>query len=115
MNHTITTSLANFKACVEDAPEGTYVEAKNLNEVIGDTCDQLIRNLRVIGLKANNCDLIYNLEATIYDYVKRSNPDHAMFAVSEGFGSSMNSLARKRVIEHAERSRDFLLKNIITN
>lgn len=83
-------ALSNFKRCAENAPAGTHDEAKRLNEVIGDTCDQLILNIKALGLRADPCDLIFVVEASIYDYVKRSNPDATLFPVAEGFGSAMN-------------------------
>lgn len=100
--------LDNFKRCCDEAPEGTYEDAKWLNECIGDTCDNLMNDLRNLGLKADACDLIYKVEATIYDYVKRSNPDNSMFAVAEGFGEAMDGPARERVIAQAKRDRDCL-------
>lgn len=103
-------ALSNFKACASDAPEGTYEEAKKLNEIIGSACDQLMRDIRAMGLRADNCDLVYGLEAAMYDYVKRSNPDNVMFPVSEGFGSAMDTPARERVIANAKRDRDFLAR-----
>lgn len=105
---TIESALANFKRCADEAPEGTYVDAKALNEVIGDSCDDLIKAVRALGLKADTCDLIYQVEATIYDYVKRSNPESSMFAVSEGFGKGLDSPARDRVLPQTISDRDFL-------
>jgi len=80
----------DFKSCVQDAPEGAYEHAKQLDATIGEACDQLMRDLRALGLRADNCDLIYHVEATIYDYVKKSNPDSTLFIVAEGFGSAMD-------------------------
>jgi hypothetical protein len=99
-------SLANFRECIENAPTGTHVQAKQLSEVIGNVCDKLITDVRDIDLKADNCDLIYAVEAAIYDYVKRSNPGNHLFAVSEGFGAAMGTEARERVIAATERDRD---------
>lgn len=101
-------SLANFRECIENAPTGTHVQAKQLSDVIGNVCDKLITDVRDMGLKADNCDLIYAVEAAIYDYVKRSNRGCDLFAVSEGFGSAMGTEARERVLAATERDRDFL-------
>lgn len=98
----------HFKACCDDAPTGTYDQAKELNVLLGDACDKLIQDLRAMGLKADNCDLIYHVEAALYNYVKQSNPDSTLFPVAEGFGSSMDSPARDRVIAQAASNRDFL-------
>lgn len=101
-------TLEHFKRCADEAPQGTYEDAKRLNEVIGNTCDNLIKEIRALGLKADTCDLIFAVEATIYDYVKRSNPAAPLFPVAEGFGSAMDGPARDRVIAQAERDRDIL-------
>lgn len=101
-------SFENFRQCVSDSPEGTYEAAKELSSVIGDACDNLMKEIRMLGLKADNCDLIYHVEATIYDYVKRSNPESTLFPVSEGFGKSMDGPARERVIAQAEFNRGWV-------
>ena len=100
--------LEHFKRCADEAPQGMYTEARALNVVIGDACDGLMRELRALGLKADSCDLIYHVEATIYDYVKQSNPESSMFAVAEGFGAAMDGPAANRVLAQAQRDRDFL-------
>jgi hypothetical protein len=102
------TALTRFKRCAEDASEGTYEDAKSLNSTIGDAVDQLMRDLRALGLKADTCDHAYALEAAIYDYVKQSNPDASLFAVSEGFGSAVDGVAGERVLNQARQDRDFL-------
>lgn len=108
MDRRIESALNNFKSCAENAPEGTYEEAKKLNDVIGNAVDDLMGAIKDLGLKADNCDRAFELEAAIYDYVKRSNPESTIFPVSEGFGSSMDTPARERVIAQAESNRDFL-------
>lgn len=108
MNHNMQNALNYFKRCAEEVPEGTYEDAKRLNEVIGDTCDNLMQEVRDLGLKADACDLIFAVEAAIYDYVKRSNRESTLFPLAEGFGSSMDSPARDRVIAQAAANRDFL-------
>ncbi|EPV8686698.1 hypothetical protein ACWAUP_000350 [Pseudomonas aeruginosa] len=110
MNDALKIALSNFRACAESAPSGTYLDAKQLARVIGEACDNLIKDVRAIGLKADNCDLIFAVEAAIYDYVKRSNPGAGLFPTAEGFGSSMGTEARDRVIANAERDRDSLAK-----
>ena len=108
MNNHLNNSLLNFKRCADEAPEGAYEDAKRLNEVIGDTCNHLMRDVRALGLKANNCDLIFSLEAAIYDYVKRSNPEYSLLPTAEGFGASLDGPACERAIAQAEGDRDFL-------
>lgn len=96
-------AFENFCQCVDNAPKGAYSDAKALRETIGDTADTLINDVRALGLKANNMDLIYAVEVAIYNYVKQSNPDATLFAVAEGFGSSMNDPARERVLAQTDR------------
>ena len=67
-----------------------------------------MREVRGLGLKADTCDLIFEVEAAIYDYLRRSNPEAAVFPTAEGFGSSMDGPARERVLEQAARDRAFL-------
>ena len=69
----------------------------------GDTADTLMKDVRGLGLKANNCDLIYAVEVAIYDYVKQSNPESNLFALAEGFGSAMSGPARERVLAQTDR------------
>lgn len=108
MDRNLRTALENFKQCANEAPEGCYEEAKQLNEVIGVVCTGLMKEIRGLVLKANACDLIFEVEAALYDYVRRSNPDATIFPAAEGFGSCLNGPARDRVLAQAARSRDFL-------
>lgn len=102
------TALGNFKSCAEEAPEGCYEHAKALNGVIKDACTGVMRELRALGLKAGTCDMAFDLEAAIYDYAKRSNPDAPLFPTAEGFGSSMDRPERDRVIAQAVSNRECL-------
>ena len=106
--HEMRNALTNFKACAAEAPEGCYEEAKALNALIGEACDNLMLELRAIGLKASANDLAFDLEAAMYGYARRSNPDATVFPTAEGFGSSMAGAARDRVLAQAARSMDFL-------
>lgn len=101
-------ALSNFTRCCDDAPEGTYQDAKALKAVIDDATDGLMRDIVALGLKANNCDLIYAIESAIYQYVKCSNPDATLFPISEGFGEAMDGKARDRVLAQTILDRDFL-------
>jgi len=58
MNNEQLKSFENFRNCVNEAPEGTYDHAKALAEIIGDAMDGLMRNLRAVGLHADNCDTV---------------------------------------------------------
>lgn len=91
----------HFLRCAEDSPEGTYEEAKAITSLIGEVADKLLKDIKALGLKADNCDRIREVEAVIYGYLKDCNPEATVFAVSEGFGSAMNGPARDRVIAQA--------------
>lgn len=93
--------LRNFRDCAEHAPDGTHQLAKSVNDLIGDTCDQLIRDLRALGLSADNCDGAFRLEVALYQYIKESNTAHPLFPVSEGFGDALSGPARERVLAGA--------------
>lgn len=93
-------------ACAENAPEGTYDEAKQVREIIGDMADEFMRRLQTIGLDTPNCDQIREVEAVMYGYVRDANP--LVVATAEGFGEAMDGPARANVIAGATRDRDFL-------
>ena len=97
-------ALWNFKRCAEDAPQGTYEQAKQLNTIIGDALEHFMQQLREGGFVADCCDHAFALEAVMYEYVKQSNPKATVFFVSEGFGASMDRPERERVIEQARNS-----------
>ncbi|RBG61917.1 hypothetical protein BRM42_01845 [Xanthomonas oryzae pv. oryzae] len=98
----------NFEACTDEAPKGTYILAKQLRQLIGDTADQLIRELRQLGLKADTCDGIRAVEVAIYQYIKDSNNDATVFPTAESFGNALGGPARERVLAQAARDMAFL-------
>jgi len=75
-----------FNRCVERALEGTHHQAKQLGAILDETCDELMRRLRAVGLRANACDAIYRLEVALYAYAKKSNPGSPLFSQAEGSG-----------------------------
>lgn len=101
-------ALGHFERCADEAPRGTYEQAKRLVELIGETAQSLIGRLRECGLEANTCDGIREVEAVIYGYIKDSNPDATVFPTGEGFGESMGGPARDRVLAQTIEARDFL-------
>jgi len=100
-------AFSDFRDCVNEAPDGSYQQAKDLSALLGETCDQFMRDVRALGLKADNCDLIYAVEAALYDYVKKSNLESTLFPMAEGFGSAMNGPARSRVLAQTEENLAF--------
>jgi hypothetical protein len=102
-------SLEHFLSCVEDAPEGTFEEAKQASLLIRACVDDLVHGLRAMGMHAGGGDSIFELEALIYDFAKRSNPSATVFSSAEGFGVAMAGPARERVLAQAQSERDALV------
>lgn len=98
----------NLEACDEHAPAGMYSQAKAVRSLIGETVDELLRHLNLLGLKAPNCDPIRDVEIMLWNYVRSANKD--MAATAEGFGAAClhGPETRQKVIAQAERDRDFL-------
>lgn len=109
MNNPENVSLKNLRSCVENAPEGTYKEAKRIVGVLNDAMDAVQQAFREENLLADNCDLAFALEAAMYKYLKGSNPSLMLsLSICEGFGDSSTGPAKERVIAGAQRDRDFL-------
>lgn len=98
--------LQFLEACAENAPAGTYEDAKALRRLIGASVDNLIRDLKAAGYDTPNCDQAREVEAVIYGYVRDANPLEV--ATAEGFGEAMSGPAAERVISQATRDRDAL-------
>ncbi|MFC4236363.1 hypothetical protein ACFOY8_14255 [Thalassospira xianhensis] len=98
----------NLRRCAEDAPEGTYETAKQVHELIGDTCDRVIREIMELGLKADKLDVAFALETALYQYVLDSNKEATLFASAEGFGAAMDGPNRDRILATTKQNRDVL-------
>lgn len=110
MNREQIKDFENFRRCAEEAPDGAYEQAKQLNQLIGDTCDRFIRELREAGLLADNCDRIFEIEVALYNYTKASNPEACVFPTAEGFGEAMEGPARNRVLKQTAENIQFFAK-----
>ncbi len=97
-----------FEQCASEAPKETYEQAKTVAQVVWRCANSLIEELSEIGMRADNCDGIREVEAVIYGYIKNANPDAAVFPMAEGFGEAMDGEARERVLAQTVRDRDFL-------
>lgn len=107
-NRALNDQLTNLETCAEKAPEGTYVEAKAVAELVGDTSNALLAALESLGMKANNGDGLRDLEAAVYGYVKASNPEAYFLPAAEGFGVAMGTEAAERVLAQTIEERDRL-------
>lgn len=96
-------ALENFKRCAEEAPDGSYEEAKAVNDLIAETCDTFMREVRALGLKASACDAAFNLEAGLLRYVKASNTDSSVILAAEAFGGLLQGELRPRALAEARR------------
>lgn len=97
-------ALANFKRCAEEAPEGAYEEAKALNDLITETCDSFMREVRALGLRASACDPAFQLEAGLLRFVKVSNPESTTVLAAEAFGVLLQGDMRFRALDQARRT-----------
>lgn len=97
----LNTQLGYLERCTEEAPDGAYEHAKALRALIGETADRLMADLRALGYQADNCDLIREVEAVIYGYVKDSNPERSDLITAEGFGEHIDGPAGQRVRQQA--------------
>jgi hypothetical protein len=102
------TAFANLRACADDAPEGTYEQAKQIRQAIAVAMDKLQARLKDAGLVVDQCDAAHACEAAMYAYAKRSNPEATVFPTAEGFGSWMGTESRARVLADTIRDRDAL-------
>ena len=100
--------LDRLERCAADAPADSYQEAKAIAELVSAFGAELIRGVRALGLRADTCDRIREVEAVVYGYIKGSNPDATVFPVAEGFGAAMEGPARDRVLEQTVRDMAFL-------
>lgn len=91
--------LDNMTACANNAPWETYKREKEIVNLIADLTDTLIRKTRAMGLDAPNCDEAREVECALYAYIAEANP--LAVAAGEGFGASMDTPARERVIQQA--------------
>lgn len=98
--------LGHLEACVDKAPMGTFIQARQARAIIGDACDDLIKALRALGLQPCNGDGIRAVEAVIYGWARANHPD--TFETAEGFGIAVGTEAGPRVIAQMARDRDSL-------
>ena len=102
----LNTALCELEACADNAPAGTYQDAKDAAHLISELGAHILAECRAAGFRADNCDGLRTIEAAIYGMLRDANP--LRFSAAEGFGQSMETDARERVIAQAARNRDFL-------
>lgn len=105
------TNFMRFLECVDESPEGTFVDAKEIRETIGDIADKLLMGAKDLGLETCNCDGIFNIEVEIYGFLRAKNVDR--FLPAEGYGRAWEELdrdGRAEMNRRLESDRDFLLE-----
>ena len=100
--------LGHIESCRDHAPSGTHPDAAEICDLIGGVADEILERCLDIGLKAPGDDSLREVEAVIYNYISRHNPDRC--AVAEGFGRAMETPRRDQIIAQTMRDRDFLRK-----
>lgn len=103
-NRPLNRRLSNLQVCAQQAPEGTYEDAKELVETMNDIMDGIMRDLSAAGVKVSGDDKIRNLEVALYEYILSNNPNH--FASAEGFGEHVDGPAGKRILVQAINDRN---------
>lgn len=94
--------LGHFQRCAEEAPDGAFAQAHQVADVIARAANSLITELRCLGLRADNCDLIREVEAVVYGYIKASNPGENIFPLAEGFGEALTGPERERILQQLQ-------------
>lgn len=83
-------SFGHFARGVEPDVSANHREAiqvaLQVRENIGSATDALIKSIRQLGLGVDVCDGAYQVEASIYAWIKKANPGHPGFAIAEALG-----------------------------
>lgn len=74
--------------CAENAPEGTFEQAKQVTEIIGEIADGALDYFRAKGIAFSNGDGIRNVEVSIFKELIASQPEPDTFlADAIGWGT----------------------------
>ena len=98
----INSTYGQFLDGVETAKAGVVPIAQNVADMIGDAVDGILREARVLGLEACNCDGIREIEVMIFDMLLRKNPNSQITAAIE-IGSQSPAPSLDRQIEIVNR------------
>jgi hypothetical protein len=98
--------LSLLEDCLEAAPASLHERPRQAREIIGDTCDALIRQMQALGYNVSNCDGIRTVEAVMYGWLAEAAPDE--FTSAEGFGEHANGPDGERVKAQAQRDAAFI-------
>lgn len=98
--------FAAFRNGVESAPEGCYEYAREVRDEIGNAVDALIQKFRDLGIRIDNSDAAHNVEAVIFDWVRKA-PPHGDLEGPIGLGR-LSGAELERSVFGLKRDREFL-------
>lgn len=88
--------LSGRLSLVEDAlsatTTATLITVRSARALIGEKCEELIKEVRALKLEAPACDPIREVESVMYGYIADANPD--VFAQAERYGMTSDATAR---------------------
>jgi hypothetical protein len=105
----INRDFQHFETACESAPLGTFDQAKDIGQMIGEQCDAFLAAAKAMGLDVCNCDGIREIECMMFAMLREKNPD-SQIEQGIGLGQTLNMHPESadRVITGLVRDRDFL-------
>ncbi len=101
--------LTKVERVAEVAPERTFQVARQVAAAIGEASNAMRQALMDAGLVALNDDRLREVEATMFGYLMKGNPELGNeIAVAEGFADALDGPAGERVMAQMVRDRDFI-------
>lgn len=82
---------ANLCRCAETAPEGLFGEALNIRTYVTDASTAIMTGLLQGHLGSSVGAPWSELQAAIYAYIRRSNPDRVVFSTAEFWGATIDT------------------------
>lgn len=81
---------AQLAKCASTAPEGAFQEAKITLAFVNDAVSAIMGGLLQGGLSASIGQPYTELQAAIYAYIRRSNPNRVVFSTMEYWGENID-------------------------
>lgn len=101
-----------FRHAMEYAPERTFVTTREMFDTLDAAMSDMLNILSSDGLACSNSDKLFEIEALLFDTLRKSNPHlRSEIEAAIGLGSTLRHGSDelcKRVLEGLERDRDFL-------
>ncbi|UIS25273.1 hypothetical protein [Erythrobacter phage vB_EliS-L02] len=102
----------NFRTAMDEAPSGLFEATRAMFRSLDDGVGDLLKGFDADGLVYDNCDQIFEIEALLFDMLRRKNPIlQSEIASAIGLGETLSTASREvreRVLAGLERDRDFL-------